>query len=110
MKFDARYADNWHQISRQTKDICGGKCCFLGCTQPATETHHAVYRDKRGPVAGREIPGVHIFPLCDGHHRLAHAPKNWARHPREPVEFNRNTPDFYLKLREGWKAKITDNY
>ncbi len=105
-EYNQRYAENWANISRQCRALSGGKCCYPGCQEKATESHHAVYRDKEGLIAGREIPGVHIFPLCDRHHKEAHWPRNWVRSPHSPEFNNRNSPEFYLKLRKGWLSKL----
>ena len=84
MQYDRRYASNWQEISLETRKLTGFKCCFPGCHDKATSTHHALYRDKDGPIAGREIPLVHCFGLCDYHHsdqdeNCAHFPTNWYR-------------------------------
>ncbi|WP_375495308.1 hypothetical protein [uncultured Nostoc sp.] len=108
--YSIRYADNWTEISRECKRLNDYKCCYLGCCRKAVETHHALYFDKQGAIAGREIAGVHIFPLCDQHHDEAHSKINWVRYPKglpqashsNPVLSNRNTTRFYLKLRQGW--------
>jgi hypothetical protein len=97
--YSIRYADNWTDISFQAKFLTGYKCvlCHIKCF----ETHHALYADKLGSIAGREIPGVHVFPLCARHHKEAHSRKNWI-HSSNPVLGNRNTVSFYLRLRQGW--------
>lgn len=107
MSFEDRYAENWRKASYEAKKLTNFKCVL--CASNCTETHHALYRDKRGMIAGREIPGVHIFPLCDRCHSVAHSSKNWRRDPVCPELGNRNTPDFYRKLRFGWLAKISGN-
>ncbi|MEH1788382.1 MAG: hypothetical protein V7L23_23060 [Nostoc sp.] len=108
--YSIRYADNWAEISKECKRLNNYKCCYSGCNQKSAETHHALYFDKQGVIAGREIAGVHIFPLCDQHHDEAHSKINWVRYPKglpqashsNPVLSNRNTTRFYLKLRQGW--------
>ena len=104
-EFKARYAENWHQISKRARRLTGGKCIL--CRKGATSVHHAVYRTKEGKsIAGQEIPGVHVFPLCDRCHKIAHSPQNWEWDRRSPALGNRNTPKFYLELRNGWLGAI----
>jgi len=103
--YGSRYAENWGTISRFTKDTIGGTCCYPGCPESSTETHHALYKDKEGAIAGREIPGIHVFPLCDQHHKLAHNRRHWRKDPYKPELGNKNTPSFYLLLRKGWQDK-----
>ncbi|MGB3205203.1 MAG: hypothetical protein WBB28_09460 [Crinalium sp.] len=102
--YTIRYAANWSELARQAKRLTAGKCCL--CDEPATEVHHALYKDKEGAIAGREIPGVHVFPLCDRHHSNepggAHHRSNWRRDKYRPELGNKNTPSFYTKLRQGW--------
>lgn len=94
--YSIRYASNWSQISYDCKRLAKFKCRL--CSARATETHHALYFDKAGAIAGREIPFVHIFPLCDRHHEEAHKPENWIKHHTNPILKNRNTSGFYQKL------------
>ncbi|MBN3946754.1 MAG: hypothetical protein HWQ38_09755 [Nostoc sp. NMS7] len=103
--YSIRYADNWTEISRECKRLNNYKCCYSGCCQKSTQTHHALYFDKLGSIAGREIAGVHIFPLCDQHHDEAHSKSNWVRSHSNPVLNNRNTTRFYLNLRQGWQGR-----
>ena len=103
--YSIRYADNWSEISLQAKLLSKYRCCFLGCRSKCSETHHALYSDKMGLIAGREIPGVHVFPLCDRHHKEAHSRRNWIR-SHDPVSGNRNTAAFYLQLLQGWREAV----
>ncbi|MFN6572436.1 hypothetical protein [Dendronalium sp. ChiSLP03b] len=115
--YSIRYADNWAEISRECKRLNHYKCCYPSCRRKAAETHHALYLDKSGAIAGREIAGVHIFPLCGQHHDEAHCKTNWVRCPKglpqashcDPVLSNRNTTRFYLKLRQGWQNAKTQS-
>lgn len=106
--YTIRYANNWAEISRQAKQMTDGKCCL--CSELATETHHVLYKDKEGAIAGREIPGVHVFPLCDKHHSSelggAHHRSNWRKDKLHPELGNKNSPSFYLRLRQGWLNKV----
>lgn len=109
-KYDIRYAENWPEISRLAKRLTGGICCYPSCTRKAIETHHALYHDLDGnSIAGRERPGLEIFPLCQRHHELAHFPKYWRKDSKNPVLNNQNTPEFYRLLRQGWKEKVNEN-
>jgi len=103
--YASRYADNWNDISLQAKLLTKYNCCFPGCSFKCVETHHALYSDKLGIIAGREIPGVHVFPLCRRHHELAHARPNWIRSTKS-AQNNRNTSAFYLQLKMGWNAFV----
>jgi hypothetical protein len=109
--YDDRYADNWKQKSRETEEATGGYCCFPDCWAKGKAAHHAAYRDADGVVAGREIPGVHTFWLCNVHDSIrnpngAHNPKNWDKGALPPPTLDAgNTPAYYLKLREGFKQK-----
>lgn len=109
--YSDRYADNWPALSKKAKQLTGELCCYPGCINPATEVHHALYCDKQGAIAGREIAGVHIFPLCDRHHSKerdgAHHWRNWRKDRNQPELGNKNTPKYYLLLRQGWMEKVT---
>lgn len=111
--YSVRYASNWSAKSRECRALTGGICCYPGCNEPATESHHALYFDKEGAIAGREVSGVHIFPGCDEHVAMkccslpdnAHNWRNWIRPKKDPVMGNRNTANYYKKLRQGWLEK-----
>lgn len=102
--YEIRYARNWKEISQFTRQLTHHRCVL--CGQRSTLTHHALYRDKQGAIAGREIPGIHIFPLCDRCHSknygCAHHCFNWRKDPNYPELGNKNTPQFYEQLRQGW--------
>ena len=107
--YSARYAENWRAVSWKTRRLARHRCCFPGCSDRSTETHHSVYQDKDGVIRGREVPGVHVFPLCDRHHKIAHISRNWRRDQKNPETDNRNTPEFYRLLRRGWVAIVHPN-
>ncbi len=86
----------WNNISVEVRRTTGGKCVL--CDRPATCTHHACYF---GPYKA----GVDLFGLCDDCHAQAHLFKNWRRYRYRGVWKNKNTPDFYKKLRQGWQGK-----
>lgn len=105
MNYDDRYAPNWPETSRLTRTICPN--CIL-CGQPAEESHHVAYRDRQGLVAGREIPGVHVFPLCHTCHMGeggAHSTTNW-HHESNAERDNHQSPAYYRKLRAAWVAAV----
>ena len=105
--FEVRYAPNWPDISRLARRLTGDRCIL--CGDGATETHHALYGDDQGAIAGREIPGVHVFPLCANCHQGdggAHAPINWYRDMGDPVRGNHQAPAYYRKLRAGWVGMV----
>ncbi len=107
MDFDDRYAANWPDISRFTRELADHAC--LLCDAPAEETHHALYRDRSGAIAGREIPGVHVFPLCRQCHQSdggAHDSANWYGDFKNPAEGNHQSPSYYQKLRKAWIKKV----
>lgn len=102
--YDKRYGETWRshtvpKAHRSTKGIC----CH--CHQrPSKEIHHAVYRDSRGAIADREEPGIHVFPLCKPcHESVAHNSQNWIRARQNPGLNNRNTDEFYNRLRIGFE-------
>lgn len=102
-----RYADNWHQVRAQAKELTHNRCCL--CFRKAKEVHHCRYRDRRGAIAGREVPGIDVFPLCASHHKQAHHPKNWVRDRRNPVLGHHNTEVFARKLKRGfWLWRMSE--
>lgn len=102
--FNKRYAPDWPEISKFARRLTGGKCVL--CDRTASETHHAVYCLSDGtPIAGNEVPGLHIFPLCRGCHEEQHLKTNW-RKSRNPALWNHNTPSSWLQLRQGWLYRV----
>ncbi|MBD2771122.1 hypothetical protein [Iningainema tapete] len=66
-----------------------------------------MYSDSEGAIAGREVPGIHVFPLCDRHHKIAHLKRYWRKGRTPPPTLDsRNTPEFYETLQQGWREKI----
>ena len=105
--WEKRYAANWPEISRTARLMAGDRC--LLCPNLATEVHHALYADRRGAIAGREIPGVHVFPLCSACHQGeggAHDASHWYHDFADPVGGNHQAPAYYQKLRSSWVAKV----
>lgn len=103
--YDLRYAPNWNEIRRKALAATDGKCVL--CDRDAKEVHHAMYADSRGAIAGSEVPGVHIFPLCKYHHKQAHSSRNWRFDSGNPLFGNRNTDKFLLRLRSEYLMKVT---
>lgn len=111
--FAQRYAKNWAQISLACRRATKFLCCFPGCKAKATDAHHALYKDAQGVIAGREIPGIHIFSVCPAHHAktgkdAAHSPRNWVRgtKAKEYLDAHQKV-HYYEKLRQGWSEKTT---
>lgn len=116
-EFAYRYPANWKQISHETKMMTGGICCFPGCRNRATETHHAHYLRQVGDrlfnICDDPEPGVDLFGLCDEHHKnranpqCAHHKNNWiygtCEYPRE-ID-SRNTDEYLRLLQQGWLEK-----
>lgn len=110
--YEQRYASNWSSTSKKCKLLTGGYCCFPGCwRRDGLETHHTVYRDVHGPIFGRELPGVHIFPTCSYHHSSAdrnccHHKSSWNGGILPPPRLDAcNTPAYWQLLRKGWLEK-----
>jgi hypothetical protein len=111
--FAQRYAKNWTEISLACRRATKFLCCFPGCKAKATDAHHALYKDAQGVIAGRELPGIHVFGLCDKHHAktgkdAAHSPRNWVKgtKAKEYLDAHQKV-HFYEKLRQGWAEKTT---
>lgn len=112
--FQSRYGENWADISRAVKRATNGLCCYPCCENRATETHHSLYSINGQKIAGtkfeRNGAGSILFPLCDYHHSSkhrdgAHHPRNWKWDRKNPVDGNRNTLEYYRKLRSGYLSK-----
>lgn len=73
------YAPNWSTISRRTRNMTANRCANCWHRQ-ATETHHMMYIDLLGAIAGREIPGWHVVPLCQTCHDCKHRRPGSAHH------------------------------
>ena len=106
VNFEDRYAPNWPETSRLARSLTNHQCVL--CDRPATETHHALYADTEGEIHGREIPGVHVFPLCCECHQGdggAHDVANWHSQLNDQARGNHQRPEFYKRLRSGWLLK-----
>lgn len=89
---ESRYGSNYPFICSITHGLTNGICCCC-LNDPSEEVHHVVYRDQFGRIKDREIPGVHVFPLCKKcHDSIAHSRINWRRYADESK--NANTFEF----------------
>jgi hypothetical protein len=101
-RFQDRYAKNWMLIQRQTMTITNRKCCYC-LNRQADEVHHVQYVDFFGAIAGREKPGIHVFPLCNAcHYGVAHSRKYWVKDWAHPVFGNHNKTELVRVLRRGY--------
>ncbi|HEY9699678.1 MAG TPA: FtsK/SpoIIIE domain-containing protein [Trichocoleus sp.] len=107
--YDDRYPPNWGNISALARRLTGELCCFPGCQNRATETHHAYY--PKWQQGEPTEPGEAVFPLCEEHHdrdstESAHHPINWvpAKTPAPGWDAH-NTPAYYRLLIQGWSEK-----
>jgi hypothetical protein len=95
-----RYADNWPAKSRRVRQSLGGRCALCWFAK-SDQVHHMMYSDRAGPIKGREIPGLHVVPLCGGTdepgscHHWVHHPCRWHR---SGVWGSRNTSGVILLL------------
>lgn len=87
---------NWSDISWEVRRTTDNKCVL--CDRTSTCTHHTCYF---GPYRA----GVDLFGLCDTCHTQAHLARNWWRYRYQGVWRNKNTPQFYKRLRKGWLSK-----
>lgn len=107
-----RYHENWPTLSQLAKDLVNGQCCYPECRKEAIWTHHAVYSDRLGVIAGREVPGVHLFPLCSEHHSRghiqgAHHPRNWWAGVEGEAKLDaQQKAHYYKQLMKGWNEKL----
>ncbi len=96
MKFSERYSDKWKTKAKEARERTNYRCCLCMRKSNYLEVHHAVYCNKKNKrIAGYEMIGVHIFPLCERCHQIAHLPENWIKDGNNPVLKNRNTVKFY---------------
>jgi hypothetical protein len=98
-----RYADNWRQVTRFAHSLTHGRCT-LCMIRKSTEVHHCYYKAGDRALAGGEVPGRDVFPMCEGCHAIAHHPKNWIKDKQDPKLGNHNTETFTNKLRANFKV------
>lgn len=72
LNFSGPYQSPDGPISWLTKVCTGGRCCFPGCNNSAEKIHYAENQDELTEEVtkfyGRELIGLHCFPLCTKHH------------------------------------------
>jgi hypothetical protein len=100
--YDDRYADNWSQTARRAHQATNHTCC-LCCEARSREVHHIRYRDWRGAIAGRERPGVDVFPVCLPCHEQLHQRDAWVKDRQNPVLGNHQQPTWSKKLQRGYR-------
>jgi hypothetical protein len=101
---DQRYAANWPKIRAKAHALVGRRCCWRGptCEGASEEVHHVHYWVRGvGAIAGRERPGVDVFPVCSTCHTALHAPHVWAEVP--DLEARTNTPKAIAQLTANWQ-------
>jgi len=106
LDWDKRYSDSWMALTAKARAKVKNHCCLCFKKTGRLECHHVVYSNKKGAIAGSEMVGVHVFPLCKPCHKIAHNKKNWIYDNTDPVLKNRNTVEFYRTLRKNYQ-KIT---
>lgn len=103
-KDHTRYGDDYHEICRASHQATGSICCV--CLTQATpekpnRNHHSCYRDEYGLIKDREIPGYHVYSVCeDCHIPICHAPENWNKY--DDRSYNCNTEEFIGVLQLGF--------
>lgn len=64
---------HWQCIRQETIELYNGRCWKCGTTKERLQCHHLVYRDKDGSsILGKEVPGVHVVPVCRNCHQHLH--------------------------------------
>jgi hypothetical protein len=106
INFEKRYAKNWTTEFRRSVHQSVGGICIHCKREKSAEIHHSHYKDRRGAIAGREKPGVDLFPLCQKCHGKAHSSANWIKDKADPVLGNRNTDQFLNQLEDDWGVAL----
>jgi hypothetical protein len=100
-----RYGEHWDRpFLFLAHTATGGKCCWC-LNRNSEQVHHACYRDEKGPIKDREIPGIHVFPICKHCHSKSnpngcHSPRHWVTRQGDR---NRNTDAAKARLVLGYK-------
>lgn len=102
LAFEKRYSKNWTTDFRREIHRSVGGVCVHCKVEKSAEIHHAHYRDRNGAIAGKEKPGIDLFPLCQKCHGKAHNTENWVKDKADPVLGNRNTDKFLSQLKDDW--------
>ena len=103
-RFEQRYDnEHWMGIKKLAHATTGKRCCCC-LAECSEEIHHVRYSDEQGAIAGREVPGIDVFPICERcHDSIAHAKEHWIRSSHRPDLNNRNTDEFVSFLKVNWK-------
>jgi hypothetical protein len=103
-KYQKRYHPHrYPPIVRFAHLSIGGICCWC-LAKPSEEIHHVRYKDQYGAIAGREIPGVDIFPVCiKCHDSECHSKENWVIAKVKPELNNHSTEDAVERLKIGYE-------
>ncbi|MFO8040046.1 MAG: hypothetical protein R6U67_11430 [Sodalinema sp.] len=96
--FKNRYRGNWHTIATRTRRFSRNRC-ILNPFHKAEAVHHLRYRDIRGKIAGREVPGWDVVPLCRRCHGRVHRKQHWYSAKRHPALNNRQHWGVLWRLR-----------
>jgi len=97
-RFNDRYRGNWSRIAKRTRRLVFDRC-ILNPLHRAAAVHHLRYRDGRGTIAGREVPGWDIVPLCRTCHGIVHRKVLWYSAPTNPKANNRQRKWALWRLR-----------
>ena len=82
----SKHFDHIKQSVKQAKMTC----CFRDCDSLGTIAHHALYCDNEA-IAGREVLGVHIFPVCKSHHIHCET-RDYVKHPSKTFDCSVHSP------------------
>ena len=101
--FDDRYDDRyWKQICAIAHRSTKGTCCYCLC-RPSVEVHHIRYQDSYGAIAGRELPGLDVFPVCQDCHGDLHSSQHWVKDLDSPVLGNHQKVETVEILAMGYR-------
>ena len=89
--YDDRYVGNWKQIAKASHKAVKRTCCLCRKSK-SQEAHHVRYRDWKGAIAGRELPGVDVFPVCLLCHERLHRADAWTQSWKNPVQATNKNP------------------
>ena len=100
--YQDRYAENWSQTARRSHLATKQVCCLCRKAR-SKEVHHVRYRDWRGAIAGRERPGIDVFPVCLPCHERLHYKDAWVKDRQDPVLGNHQQALWVRKLQRGYR-------
>ena len=114
-KFDARYNDGWHNLSKAVKqsqmqgDRVQCACCQRLFAWEDTETHHTSY------LGDGDRAGVNLFALCGDTktpgtcHHWVHLKEQWYRSQEDPVWGSGNFDDVVVRLQQNYANRSSSN-